>query len=96
MEREEVLTKIDSAAREDLVRHLEELTGRQIRTREDVEVVLKEAAARDPASEASARRWNVAKSITLFVLLGLAGVQYYLLDVFVQIASLPRLTVFVL
>lgn len=81
-----------AASREELVRALEALSGRKIRTREDVKALLAETAA---APQRNAAGWNTAKSLTLLALLGFAALQYYVLDVMVQIASLPQLTVFV-
>jgi hypothetical protein len=40
------------------------------------------------------KRWLVAKRWALIGLLVLAGAQFYLMDVYLQIASMPSLTVF--
>ena len=43
----------------------------------------------------SVRRWQRLKRIALLGLLALSALQYYALDVMLEIASLPRTTYFV-
>ena len=81
--------------REELVQHLEKLTGRSLRTREDIQAYVREVAARNAADQPSVRRWLKAKKATLLVLLALSVMQYYVLDVMLEIVSLPSTTFFV-
>lgn len=88
------VNEADAVSREELLRTLEELSGRKIRTLADAEACAQELRARmenDPAP----RRWQHAKTITLVALAAFAFLQYYLIDIFLQIASLPQVTVFV-
>jgi hypothetical protein len=78
-----------------LIRHLEKQSGRAIRTREDIRAVLKELSARKAGDDPSVQRWKMAKRVTLLVVLSAAFLQYYFLDVALQIMSLPELTYFV-
>ena len=82
-------------SRQELVEYLEQVSGRRIRTREDIKAYLDEVAARKAADEASVRRWQQAKTITLIGLATFAFIQYYMMDVMVQILSLRETTVFV-
>jgi len=81
--------------REELVQHLEKLTGRTLKTREDIQAYFKEVSERKAADNPSVRRWLKAKKITLFVLLGFGVIQYYILDVLLEIASMRSTTFFV-
>jgi hypothetical protein len=85
----------ESEAREELIRGLEQLSGRTIRTREDVREVLKEISARKAGDDPSVQRWKTAKRVTLLVVLSAAFLQYYFLDVALQIMSLREMTYFV-
>jgi hypothetical protein len=77
--------------REELIQHLEKLTGRTLKTRKDVQTYVREAAERKP----SVARWLKAKKLTLVVLLAFSMIQYYILDVLLEIASMPSTTFFV-
>jgi len=81
--------------REELVQHLEKLTGRTLRTREDIQAYVREVSARKATDQPSVRRWLNAKKITLIALLALSVLQYYILDVLLQIASIRTPTYFV-
>ena len=81
--------------REELVQHLEKLTGRSLRTREDIQAYVREVAARKAADQPSVRRWLKVKKVTLLVLLAFSVMQYYVLDVMLEIVSLPSTTFFV-
>lgn len=72
---------------------LEELSGRKIRTPADAHACAEELRAR-MQDDSTPRRWQHAKTITLMALAAFAFLQYYLIDVFLQIASLPQVTVF--
>lgn len=81
--------------REELVQHLERLTGRTLKTREDIQAYVREASARKATDNPSMRRWLKAKKITLVALLALGVMQYYILDVLLEIASMRSTTFFV-
>jgi hypothetical protein len=81
--------------REELVQHLERLTGRSFRTREDIRAHVREVSARKSADEPAVQRWLKVKRVTLFVLLAFGVMQYYVLDVMLEIVSLPSTTYFV-
>jgi len=81
--------------REELVQHLEKLTGRTLRTREDIQAYVREVSARKATDQPSVRRWLNAKRITLVALLAFGVVQYYILDVLLEIASMRTTTFFV-
>jgi hypothetical protein len=71
------------------------LTGRTLRTREDIAAYVREVKARTAADEPSVQRWLKAKKITLAALLAFGVVQYYILDVMLEIASMRSTTFFV-
>jgi hypothetical protein len=81
--------------REELVQHLEKLTGRTLKTREDIQAYVREMSARKAADDPAVRRWLKAKKITLIVLLGFGVMQYYILDVLLEIVSMPTTTFFI-
>ena len=81
--------------REELLQHLEKLTGRTLRTREDIQAYVREVAARKAADDPSVRRWLKAKRITLVALLAFGVIQYYILDVLLEIVSMRTTTFFV-
>jgi hypothetical protein len=81
--------------REELVQHLETVTGRTLRTRADIQAYVREVSARKAADEPSVRRWLKAKQATLFLLLAFGSIQYYLLDVLLEIVSMRSTTFFV-
>jgi hypothetical protein len=81
--------------REELVQHLEKLTGRTLKTREDIAAYVREVSARRASDEPSVKRWLKAKKATLIALLAFGVLQYYVLDVMVEIASMRSTTFFV-
>ena len=81
--------------REELVQHLEQLTGRTLRTRADIQAYVQEAAARKASDQPSVRRWLRAKKATLLALLSFGVIQYYVLDVMLEITSMRGNTYFV-
>ena len=81
--------------REELVQHLEQLTGRTLRTREDIQAYVREVAARKATDDPSVRRWIKAKHFTLAALLAFGVIQYYIIDVMLEIASMRTTTFFV-
>jgi len=81
--------------REELLEYLESLTGRRLRTRADIQNYVREVGARKAEDEPSVRRWLKLKRITLVALLAFGGMQYYMLDVLLEIASMRSNTFFV-
>jgi hypothetical protein len=81
--------------REELVQHLERLTGRTLRTREDIQSYVREVAERRAADQPAVRRWIKAKKVTLVALLAFGVMQYYILDVLLEIMSMRSTTFFV-
>ncbi len=81
--------------REELVQQLEKLTGRTLKTREDIQAYVREVSARKAIDEPSVRRWMKAKQATLLVLLAFGVLQYYLVDVLLEIVSMRCTTFFV-
>jgi len=81
--------------RDELIQHLERLTGRTLKTREDIAAYVREVAARSAADQPSVRRWLKAKTVTLIALFAFSVVQYYILDVMLEIASMRSTTFFV-
>ena len=77
----------------DLVRCLEEVSGKRIRTREDVQRYLEEISAKRPESGAAVRLWQTLKQGTWLLLLAAAFLQYYLIDILLKIDSLPEIRV---
>ena len=81
---------------EELLRQLEETTGRTFRSKEDVrrfaEEFLKDRQSR---LDRISNRWRMVKHVALFASLVLAFLQYYLVDALYQIVSLHETTVFV-
>jgi len=83
------------ASREELIRYLEQASGRSLRTREDVKAYVEEMAARKAADQPAVRWWHRVKTITLIALAAFAFVQYYAMDVMTQIMALRENTFFV-
>jgi hypothetical protein len=82
-------------SREELILHLEKLTGRALKTREDIQAYVREVSARKATDEPRVRRWLTVKKATLVALLAFGVIQYYMLDVMLQIVSMPTTTFFV-
>jgi hypothetical protein len=81
------------ATREALVEYLEQLSGRSIRSRAELEDYLNELKSRVPAAapaDRPARAWAAAKHAALAAGLLIAVLQYYLMDIYVQIESMQR------
>jgi hypothetical protein len=71
--------------------HLEQLAGRNIRTREDITEYVNELS--DKARDKRTRSQQL-KNVLLGVLLVIATLQYYFIEVQLQILAQPTLTVF--
>ena len=87
--------KQQEPSREELLRTLEQASGRRIRTREDIKTYVDELAARKAVDLPSVRRWQKVKTVTLIALAAFAFVQYYVMDVMTQIMALRENTYFV-
>ena len=81
--------------REELIQHLEKLTGRTLKTREDIAAYVREVTARRATDQRSVQRWLKAKKATLILLLAFGVIQYYILDVMLEIVSMRSTTCFV-
>jgi hypothetical protein len=81
--------------REELLQHLEKLSGRTLRTREDIQAYVREVSERKATDQPAVRGWVRAKKITLIALLAFGVVQYYILDVMLEIVSMRTTTYFV-
>lgn len=81
--------------REELIQHLEQLTGRSLKTREDIRAYVREISARKGHDQPSVKRWLRAKHLTLAALLAFGVLQYYMLDVLLEIVSMQSTTFFV-
>ena len=92
----EPLSDPDTERREELLRHLEELTGRSFHSRDDVRRYVDEM--RQQEVEFLARKgqmWRTVKQSALLALFVVAFLQYYLVDTLVQISTLQQVQVFV-
>ena len=82
-------------SREELIQHLESLTGRTLKTREEIAAYVREVGARNAADMPSVRRWSSVKKITLIALFAFGLIQYYILEVMLEIATMRSPTYFV-
>jgi hypothetical protein len=82
-------------SREKLIQHLESLTGRSLKTRADIAVYVREVAARSAADTPSVQRWSSVKKITLIALFAFGLIQYYILEVMLEIVTIRSTTYFV-
>jgi hypothetical protein len=82
-------------SREELIQHLERLAGRALKTRQDVTAYVHEIRARTAADQPSVQRWLKAKKLTLMALFAFSVIQYYMLDVMLEIATIRSSTYFV-
>jgi hypothetical protein len=91
-------TSLGDRAREssgDLFRYLEELAGRELRSRDDIRRYVGELSAPDPEANRTHRRQRLVKDTVLLLCLLTAYIQYNFLDVNLQIARLPSIVIFV-
>lgn len=68
---------------------------RTIRTRDDTRRYVRDLDSKSGRDLPSVKRWRRAGQMTLFLLLGYSVFQLYFLNIFVEILSLPGVTVFV-
>jgi hypothetical protein len=76
---------------EEVLEYLRTVTGRPIRTREDVRAFLESVQRERIAAEKSLARQRLRRESLLLFLLAGAYLQYYYWDVALQIEKLPRL-----
>ena len=89
------MSEQQAESREELIQHLEQMTGRSLKTREDIQAYVREVSARRAADQPSVRRWLSVKKATLIALLAFGVIQYYMLDVMLEIVSMRTTTYFV-
>jgi hypothetical protein len=83
-------------SRQALLAKLEQLTGRALRSHEEVREFVALVQAREhEAAEHSSRQWRSTKRWALVVVLALALGQYYVIDLLTQLASMRENTFFV-
>jgi len=80
---------------ENLLAYLEELSGKKLRSREDLVVFFDELKVRDAATEERVDKRIAIREAVLFVLLALAIGQYYFWDVSLQISNVGKIYYFV-
>lgn len=86
----------EAQSREALLAKLEQMTGRALRTPDDVrEFVAVVQARENDAAERATRMWRSVKRWALLAVLVLAVGQYYVIDVLTQLVSLRENTFFV-
>lgn len=88
------MSEREPESREQLIQHLEKLTGRSLKSREDIQAYVREVSARKASDQPSVRRWLTVKKATLIALLAFGVIQYYMLDVLLEIVSMPTTTYF--
>jgi hypothetical protein len=66
-----------------------------IRNREDTRRYVRSLDPKNARNLPSVKRWRRAGQVTLLLLLGYSAFQLYFLSIFVEILSLPGVTVFV-
>lgn len=76
----------------ELVAHLVRVSGREIKSRRDIDRYVDELTSR--ANARRSKREHLKTALLMALLLAAAG-QYYFIDVQLQILSQPTLTVFV-
>ena len=78
-------------SREELLQYLDQLAGHSIRTRAELEAYLNDLKSREPVqAKPLDRRWALAKQAVLGVGLLIAVLQYYLIEIYVEILSMQR------
>ncbi|MEJ2175438.1 MAG: hypothetical protein P8Y76_11180 [bacterium] len=78
---------------ESLVRHLEQHAGESLRTHAAIDAYL--AALKNAGADGGRARSSLLRETALVLFLVVAVLQYYYIDVSLEIASLNRVTVFV-
>jgi hypothetical protein len=83
----------DSESSEALIQYLEQASGRKLRTREDIRLLLDEIAEKDPYADPMRRLWRSLKQGLWLALLVVAYLQYYFIDVLPTIETIPEVRV---
>ena len=89
-----VLARVPES-REELIQHLEKLTGRTLKTREDIAAYVHAVRARTATDLPSVQRWLKVKKVTLIALFAFGVIQYYVVEVMLEIATIRSPTYFV-
>lgn len=84
------MTQQVSESSEALIQYLEQASGRKLRTREDIRQLLDEISERDPYADPVRRLWRSLKQGLWLALLVVAYLQYYFIDVLIQIEKIPE------
>ena len=83
------------ASGDDLINYLEELTGRKLTSREDINDVFKQIQTEEAGKNRAATRQRIIRETLLLGCLLASYLHYYYWDVSLQIASLHETQVFV-
>src|SRR5262245_23563783 len=75
---------------EELLRYLEQLSGKQLGSREDVLLLYQELTAKAAEDDKTRSRRNLVRETMFVALLALAITQYYFVDVMLQVAALSK------
>ena len=78
---------------ESLIQYLEQASGRRLRTREEIRQFLLETSAKKPEAEKTTALWHTLKQGMWLALLVAAYLQFYLLDIMVEINSISEIRV---
>lgn len=84
----------DFRSHEELLRYLEEVSGRSLRTREAIKQYIEELTSRKPGDAPNVRRWKLVENATWLVLLAFSFLQYYFLEVLNEISLYRSVTFF--
>jgi hypothetical protein len=80
---------------EQLLAYLEQITRRRLRSREDIRRFAAEAPEMESQAWRRRVRWSIFRQTAVLSVFALAFLQFYFLDVNLQIQSLHSVTVFV-
>ena len=86
------MTVQQSSANRELMDQLERQSGVALKTKADVAAYVARMRAAGPSGTTRARTWIALRLAVLSLMLVLAFLQYYLMDVYLQIMSLPSIT----
>ena len=87
--------EVPAESSEVLIGYLQEVAGREFRTREDIRQYVVDLSEQERDASGVHRRRRVMKDTVLLLALVAAYIQYHFLDVNLQIARLPTTLVFV-
>jgi hypothetical protein len=92
-EAKSLMAQQDFESSEALIQYLEQASGRKLRSREDIRLLLGEIAEKDPYADPAARLWRSLKQGLWLMLLVIAYLQYYFIDVLITIEAIPEIRV---